>query len=161
MAENDRTSDENGMMLSSTGFGLCMGCRQHDRCLLGIISQTPNDEGGADFEVTCPREREGSQGVAHGGWVADVFDEVFGKALLGGGFAVTSSLSVRFLRPVPVGRAVAISVRPVMNDRVLSVTGEMRLGSNGAVLASASGIFVRRNLADHLNRFQAWLTANA
>lgn len=152
-----------GMTESSTGFSLCGGCAQQDRCLLGVTSEHLAPDGSATFDVECPAEREGSSGVAHGGWIADVFDETLGRGFtLAGVFAVTKALNVRFLRPVPITTPLVVSVAPFMRDgEQIVVRGELLLAGGDTVHAIGDGTFVVRDREAHLQRFQSWLGEGA
>jgi acyl-coenzyme A thioesterase PaaI-like protein len=53
--------------------------------------------------VTFGNAYEGGPGTVYGGFVAAVFDGILGRTVLSAGhLAVTSSLQVRYLRPVPL-----------------------------------------------------------
>jgi hypothetical protein len=60
----------------------------------------------------CPTEWEGGPTVAHGGWIACIFDEVLGMLPFRLDVpCVTASLHVDFLEPVPIDRPVVVSGR--------------------------------------------------
>lgn len=62
--------------------------------------------------MTYPRALQGPPEHAHGGHVAMVFDHLAGRAATRGGRAVvTGRLSVRYLRPTPVGRTIRFEAR--------------------------------------------------
>lgn len=149
-----------GMTTSTTGFGLCGGCARLDRCQLGIHEERATSTTSASYTLTCPPEREGSRGVAHGGWIADVFDEALGRVItLGGRFAVTSALDVRFHRPVPIAVPLVIEARERESGagRIV-LEGRLRLAHGEETLASAEARFAPRDLDAHLARFQSWAT---
>ena len=60
--------------------------------------------------VTFGEAYEGGPGTVYGGFVAAVFDGVLGRTVLSAGhLAVTRSLSVRYLRPVPLRTPLRLS----------------------------------------------------
>ena len=129
------------------------------RCVLGLDAGGLDEDGVGRFGVICPPEREGAPGVAHGGWIADVFDEAMGLvSLFSGYFTVTQSLTVNFLRPVPVRLPLLMVVRQVSDDpgRV-RVVGELNLASTGSTLTSAEAWYVQRDPEKHLTRFKGWI----
>ncbi|MEZ4554425.1 MAG: PaaI family thioesterase [Dehalococcoidia bacterium] len=126
----------------------------------GVLSERLDEAGVAHFEVVCPPEYEGGPGVAHGGWTAAVFDEVLGHVpLLHGHYTVTASLTVEFMRPVPVGASLAATARADrVEGRKWFLSGELALTSSGAVLATASGLWIAREHASHFEGFERWLS---
>jgi uncharacterized protein (TIGR00369 family) len=97
------------------------------------------DEVFADFTI-CP-DHQGYPGLAHGGVIAAVLDEVGGRTLMIADpmrFFMTAKLEIRYRSPVPVGeplRAVGRLVK--LRDRLASAHAEIRLAADGRVLAEA------------------------
>jgi acyl-coenzyme A thioesterase PaaI-like protein len=143
---------------SPTGVLLCHGCRELNRCRMGLQRETLQEDGVVISEVTCPREEEGGPNVAHGGWTAGIMDELVGHVmLLREEFSVTGTLEVVFRKPMPVelpliGRAWIES----REGHKAYVSATIELASNGALLASAKAIMVTRP-ADHFERHEKWL----
>jgi acyl-coenzyme A thioesterase PaaI-like protein len=140
------------------GVALCGACRRVGACRLGVGREKIDDDGTALFSVACPRDQEGGPDVAHGGWTAAVLDECLGHVpLLHQVLSVTAELSVSFRKPVPVERP--IEVRAWVERRAGSrwyIAGEMVLLPGRALLATASGIWVTRDVT-HFARHQKWL----
>ncbi|MCU1366342.1 MAG: hypothetical protein JWN39_1981 [Ilumatobacteraceae bacterium] len=143
------------------GVALCGACRKVDQCRLGLTTERLDEHGVARFDITCPVGHEGGPGVAHGGWTAGVLDEVLGHVpLLHGQLSVTGTLTVRFVRPVPVERALLARAWVANREaRKWHIAGELVLASSGALLAEAQGIFVLRDGAAHFAGFEEWLDA--
>jgi uncharacterized protein (TIGR00369 family) len=141
------------------GVALCGACRRTGECRLGLTTER-FDDGVARFDIVCPPEHEGGPGVAHGGWTAAVLDEVLGHVPIHHGrMSVTGTLTVRFERPVPIGRELqARSWVDRREPRKWHLAGELVLTSSGARLASAEGIFVLRDPSTHFSNFEQWLT---
>ncbi len=138
---------------------LCGACRRLGRCRLGLGREDMQDDGTVITRLVCDESNEGGPDVAHGGWTAGVFDEVLGHVpLLSGQLAVTGQLTVVYVKPVPIGRAlVAKAWTEGREGRRWHVAGELRLESTGAVLATGSAIMVVRS-GDHFTRHRAWLS---
>lgn len=115
-------------------------------------------DGSVVTHLVCDESNEGGPDVAHGGWTASVFDEVLGHVpVLAGELAVTGELTVRYVKPVPIGRPlVARAWTERREGRRWYVAGELLLESTGAVLARGNAIMVVRS-GDHFARHQAWL----
>lgn len=144
------------------GFVLCVACRKLGHCRLGIVSGERLPDDGTLFRtrtrVKCPPDYEGGPGVAHGGWTASVLDEMFGHlAMMQGLFTVTSSLTVEYVKPVPVERDLegVVWVESITDGR-WQVRGELLLAANGKLLSRAHGIFIQRDAA-HFQRHEKWL----
>jgi len=106
----------------------------------------------------CPAAYEGGPGIAHGGWIAAFFDELLGQCVNAQGpTALTGELSVRFVKPVPIGpRLVGAARVGLRAGRRRHANGQLVLASSGAVLATASGIFVDAR-TDHYQRAAMWV----
>lgn len=82
-------------------------------------------------EVTLPEHYQGYPGVAHGGIVAAMLDEVASRAAMGAEvarFMVTASLKVRYRKPVPIGQPLRLMGRlHTRRGRIATASGELRL----------------------------------
>ena len=77
----------------------CAGCGPENPASLAL--QVDATEGGVRSVHRFDPRQEGAPGIAHGGMVAAVFDDLFGFLLYRvGELAVTRSLSVEYLRPI-------------------------------------------------------------
>jgi acyl-coenzyme A thioesterase PaaI-like protein len=141
------------------GVALCGACRKEAACKLGVERERMDEDGAARFVLTCPRDHEGGQNVAHGGWTAAVLDDCLGHVpLLNRVLSVTAELTVSFVKPVPVERP--LEVRAWVERREGSrwyIHGELVLLPGRAVLARASGIWVTRDYG-HFARHERWLS---
>ncbi len=93
--------------------------------------------------VVLADRHQGAPGIAHGGMVALLFDEVLGytQAFVPEP-AVTASLTTDYRRPVPVGEPLELTGSLDRRDgRKLHVSGEIRL-ADGRVAATATGLFL-------------------
>jgi acyl-coenzyme A thioesterase PaaI-like protein len=138
---------------------LCGACRRLGRCRLGLTREQLDDDGVAHFQISCPADHEGGPNVAHGGWTASVLDEALGHLpLMRGQVAVTGTLTVRYLKPVPIERPLVARAWVVSVDGVKwYISGALILASSGALLATAEGVWIARDHATHFGGFDAWL----
>ena len=115
------------------------------------------DEGVA--RLICPGDFDGGPEVAHGGWIAGVFDDVLGRFLSHGGVkSVTATLSVSFLMPVPVQRPLILTTRIVSREgRRITMSGTLRLEGETQDRATAEGVWVERR-TDHFERHRAQMS---
>ncbi len=141
--------------MSEHSLPLCRGCRERGFCRFGVGGFTASGAEGADARVRCPAGYEAGPRIAHGGWTAAMFDDVLGRFLAHRGLAaVTGSLSVDFLRPVPIEEDLVASVRIASHEgRRWNVEGSLRLAGAEGVLARATGIWIERR-ADHFERHE-------
>ena len=124
----------------------CFGCGQQNPIGLRLPFY---EEAGGTGRVWAPwtpaREHQGFEGIAHGGLITTVLDEVMGWVLYQRHiWAVTGTITVRFRRPVELGvetRAVAWVVREA--SRKVDVAAELRRTSDDLLLAEATAVFVR------------------
>lgn len=134
---------------------LCGGCKPIGHCRLGIGSIEIEGDG-ATAIVRCAERFFAGPGVAHGGWTAAVFDDAMGRALLLlGAKAVTGTLTVKYLRPVPVEEDLRVTVtRDRVEGRRILVSASLRLAASNVELSSAIGIWIERQ-PDHFGRQEA------
>ncbi len=85
---------------------------------------------------------EGGPGIAHGGFVAAVLDEILGVAtIFSGGPGMTAELTVRYRRPTPLHIPLRLVARlDERRGRRLMLSGELLAGEE--LLADASGLFI-------------------
>lgn len=154
------THGENGGALGETEAGLCGGCRAQGRCRFGIGTMFVT-EFTARAAVRCPAEMEGGPAIAHGGWVAAMFDDLAGRMLHTQGVAVvTGSLKVDFLKPTPVEEELIATLdrRPDGARRWL-VTARLAMAlAPDRTLAEATALMIERR-PDHYQRHAEAISA--
>ncbi|WP_156432852.1 PaaI family thioesterase [Mycobacterium sp. M26] len=152
-------SDFQAMPKSDGGVPLCGACRLAGQCRLGVHQEVMAD-GVVTSDLMCPASQEGGPRVAHGGWTAAVMDEMLGHLPLHHDqLSVTATLTVDFVRPVPIERPLRARawVDKVEGSKWF-VSGELTLLPGCSVLARATGIWVARDRS-HFTRHQQWLAA--
>jgi uncharacterized protein (TIGR00369 family) len=95
-------------------------------------------------ELVLDRRFEGWEGIAHGGIVSTILDEVMAWALVDHDvWGVTARMQVDFKRPVPIGRRIRGEglVRETKR-RVIYAEGLLVDAEDGALLARAQATFV-------------------
>jgi acyl-coenzyme A thioesterase PaaI-like protein len=163
MAGQDEASQDGREILAAWrargGVGLCGACSRAGACQLGIRSEALGDDGIARFDIVCPDSYESGPGVAHGGWISAVFADALPHVVfLQGHLVVTGTLSVRYIRPVPIRHPlVARGWVERVDGMKWHVSGELLLASSGAELATATGVWVERERRGHYGGFQDWL----
>jgi uncharacterized protein (TIGR00369 family) len=111
---------------------------------IGLKTRPSRDEaaGRAWLSVVIPAEFQGWAGVAHGGIIAALLDEVCAYAVMGvSKQIVTAELTIRYLKPVPVGREVTVAAE--LRERVRrAISVDAQLTCDGETLARAEARMV-------------------
>jgi acyl-coenzyme A thioesterase PaaI-like protein len=118
----------------------CFGCSRSNPTGLALRFRRRGDA--VVSRYTIGDRFHGAPGIAHGGIVATLLDEVSCATVffLRDRPAVTGELSVRYLQACPVERELELSARVVAEHaKYLVVEGEVRDG--GTVLARSTGKF--------------------
>ena len=94
-------------------------------------------------ELTLDPRFEGWAGVAHGGIVATLLDEVMAWSLVAqDNWGVTARMSIDYRRPVPIGHLIRAEGWIVRARRRLVETSARLVGEDGALLATADAVYV-------------------
>jgi len=95
-------------------------------------------------ELTLADRFEGWEGIAHGGIVCTILDEVMAWALVDHDiWGVTARMTVEFRKPVPIGRPVRAEGRVTSaRRRIVEAEGLILDPADGAVLARSTATFV-------------------
>lgn len=111
---------------------------------IGLKVKPCRDEaaGRAWLTVVIPAEFQGWEGIAHGGIVAALLDEVSAYAAMSvSKQIVTGELTIRYLKPVPIGREITV-VASVREQIRRSIKVEAVLTCQGETLARSEGKMV-------------------
>ena len=102
------------------------------------------EEGRSWTELQLERRFEGWEGIAHGGILCTILDEVMAWSLVGAdNWGVTARLAVDFKRPVPVGRTIrAEGWVTEMRRRLVTTVGSIVDVADGTLLATADALYV-------------------
>lgn len=119
----------------------CLGCgpdNQH-----GFQIEVRSTDNGVQAEHTFDDRHVGAPGIAHGGAVAAVLDDLFGFLLFkAGGPAVTRQLTVEYLAPILLGKPYTFSATiEQLSGRKLHVSASVT-APGGAPAATAKALFI-------------------
>lgn len=95
-------------------------------------------------ELSLPERFQGWEGIAHGGIICTILDEVMAWAIVGeDAWAVTARLQVEFKRPIPVGMPIRGEGWIVQRRRRVLETGARIVDvSTGIEFATATAVYV-------------------
>jgi acyl-coenzyme A thioesterase PaaI-like protein len=118
----------------------CFGCGPENPASLGLSFVRAGDVVRA--EVTLPPAYEGAPGLAHGGIVSAILDDICGAIpRILGLRAVTAKLDVEFASPVVIGRTlVSEAWLEVLDGRKIRIVARLLEGDQ--LLASARALFI-------------------
>ncbi len=122
----------------------CFACGRKNPGGLGMrVEYAPAE---AICRVTLADTFQGWAGIAHGGVVATLLDEIMAHAVLHFvGHGVTASLELRYLQPVPLGRELLVRGEVVeKGGRLVKARGSVALTEDGSPLARGEARFVLR-----------------
>lgn len=122
----------------------CFGCGKLNAT--GLQLEFHADARGGVWTEFVPAARfEGYTGMVHGGVISTVLDEVMAWSLYRQQtWAVTAEMTVRFRAPIRVGeRTRAAGWEVSRRGRRIEMAGEIRRQEDGAVLATATALFIR------------------
>ena len=125
---------------------LCYHCATSGVCQFGIIEQIFDDQPSRSHgRIRCPPNFQGLPGMVHGGWIAAVFDDFMGRqAWTLGEFVHTTSLTIDFIKPAPVGPELHFSVfAQPLETRTWRADAELRVAETSLLVAKATGRFVQ------------------
>jgi uncharacterized protein (TIGR00369 family) len=95
-------------------------------------------------ELVLADRFQGWEGIAHGGIVTTILDEVMGWALIDHDmWGVTARMSIEFKRPVPIGRPIRAEGRVLSaRRRLVEAEGIILDREDGTLLARSQATFV-------------------
>jgi acyl-coenzyme A thioesterase PaaI-like protein len=127
--------------LSFADDGGCFGCSQTNTNGLGLRFRRRGEAIVADHVIA--EHFHGAPGIAHGGIVAALLDEISCAAahFSRGVMVVTGELAVRYERPCPVAAPLALQARihDASHPRYLIIEADVR--RDGEVVARSTGKF--------------------
>ncbi len=117
--------------------GQCFGCSPRNPHGLHLLFE--RTERGARATHSLAAHFCGVEGIAHGGIVSTLLDEVAAWAviLITGKLGLTTTMTTRFLAPVKTGVPLLLEAEVLSDDGRRAVTRAVVRDGNGAELASA------------------------
>lgn len=122
--------------------GQCFGCSKSNP--YGLRLQFWRSEHGCFTRCTIPGHLCGIDGLVHGGIIALLLDEVAQWALIGrhASFGVTSEITVRYLKPVPVDTEFVVAAQVVSQKEKNVVLRSTIFQTPSVPLAEADSKFI-------------------
>lgn len=122
--------------------GRCFACgKDNPQGLRLEVRKTPD---GVELDYVLPEHFAGWQGIAHGGIVATILDELLAWACTNvGRNCVTAEMTVRYRRPVRTGQPVRGFGRVTGEKGRLLFTEAGLVDETGALVAEATGKMMR------------------
>jgi acyl-coenzyme A thioesterase PaaI-like protein len=110
----------------------------------GLQLTLHGDERGCWTELTLDDRFEGWQGIAHGGILATILDEVAAWSVIArGGWGVTARMAIEFKRPVPMDRPIRGEGWVTQSRRrVFETAARVFDPTDGAIFATSTATFV-------------------
>lgn len=120
----------------------CFACGTLNANGMGLVLHVDADRCWTELELE--RRFEGWEGIAHGGIISTILDEVMAWSLVGSdNWGVTARLAIQFRGPVPIETLVrAEGWVTHSRRRVVDTAGRLVQVGSGAELASATGVYV-------------------
>ena len=120
----------------------CFACGEIN--VSGLRLQLHADAGVCWAEPTLDERFMGWEGIAHGGIVCAILDEVMAWALVDeDSWGLTARMSVDFRRPVPIGRRLRAEGRVVeRRQRLIRTEGRLLDADTGALYATAEAVYM-------------------
>jgi acyl-coenzyme A thioesterase PaaI-like protein len=120
----------------------CFACGTTNVRGMGLVLHVAPRSAWTSF--TLERDFQGWDGIAHGGIIATVLDEVMAWSLAGtDDWGVTARMSIAYRRPVPIG--VALRAEGTITQslrRLIETSARLVADGDGEVLATATGTYV-------------------
>ena len=139
MTSESRVIDVPGVTRFEIAPHQCFACGTLNTSGMGLLLHV--EPGRSHVELTLEPRFQGWDGIAHGGIVCTILDEVMAWALVGeDNWGLTARLNVTFKRPVLVGqdlRAEGWITRS--RRRVVDTAGRLDDTATGQTLATATG----------------------
>lgn len=126
--------------------GYCFACGKNNPHGLRMRVDYEESDQSATCSLSLERRFQGWNGIAHGGVVSTLLDEIMAHAVLKHvGQGMTADMQTRYRAPVPLDQE--IEVRgwvDTSNRRLATAKSEIRLAGDGKILAEAQARFLIR-----------------
>ena len=126
--------------------GRCFICGKDNSIGLKAVFVVDSERRRAETHVRIGDEFQGWQGIAHGGIISALLDEICAQACMCCGLSVvTSEIKIRYKSPVPTGSIVTV-IGEVVGERKRLVDAKGWLELNGKIMAEADVVFYRTEI---------------
>ncbi|HEU5336279.1 MAG TPA: PaaI family thioesterase [Terriglobales bacterium] len=121
----------------------CFGCGKNNPEGMRLRFSYDEDRKRFISRFRLGRRYTGPPGHAHGGVIATILDEAMGKVnKLHNVVALTSEITVQYLKPVPLNKSLRVEARGVSVRGRRHINAAEILNERGEVLASSRGTFI-------------------
>jgi uncharacterized protein (TIGR00369 family) len=146
------------MLLTPNPANRCFGCGGANERGMQLAFEQDDASRRIRGRFQIAPDFQGGPGFVHGGIIATLLDEVMAKvSRFEKDYAVTASLNIEYLKPVPIGEELTVEGWETGRDgRLRMRQGEIR-NSSGTLLARGTGKFVEVDP----EKFQARVTERA
>ena len=143
MSLQDQSATNGTIRLAPNPTNKCFGCGGDNDGGMKLTFEQDNEKRRIVGRFVLGERYQGGGGMAHGGIIATLLDEVMGKVCrFREARAVTAELNVEYLKPVSVREEIVVEGwETEQKGRNLFHSGEIRNGA-GVVLARGTGRFV-------------------
>jgi acyl-coenzyme A thioesterase PaaI-like protein len=120
----------------------CFACGSLNAHGLHLVLHVEHDRSAT--ELTLDKSFEGWDGIAHGGIICTILDEVMAWSLVGSdNWGVTARMTVTFKRPVAIGRRLRAEGSITRERRrLIETVSQLTDAETGEILATAEGVYV-------------------
>ena len=126
--------------------GYCFACGKNNPHGLGMRVDYENSDQSAICSINLERRFQGWNGIAHGGVVSTLLDEIMAHAVIRHlGQGMTTDMQTRYRAPVPLGEEIIVKGWvDEANRRLATTKSEIRLAQGDKLLAEAQARFLLR-----------------
>lgn len=138
MADKQRPLDDDGF---------CFACGKNNPHGLGMKVEVFPEDQSAVCRIVLPRRYQGWAGIAHGGVVATLLDEIMAHAVVRHvGQGVTTGMETTFRAPVPLHQELLVRGWIAKDRGRMAITeATISLAEGGQTLAQATAKFLLRS----------------
>jgi uncharacterized protein (TIGR00369 family) len=121
----------------------CFGCGHDNPQGMRLKFTLDEESRQAICHFKLSRKYTGPPGHSHGGIIATILDEAMGKVnKFRNVLALTSSMEIKYLKPVPLGQALIVTAQEQSVDGRRHINTAEISNAKGEVLARSTGTFI-------------------
>jgi uncharacterized protein (TIGR00369 family) len=121
----------------------CFGCGHDNPQGMRLKFTLDEESRQAICHFKLSRKYTGPPGHSHGGIIATILDEAMGKVnKFRNVLALTSSMEIKYLKPVPLGHALTVTAQEQSVDGRRHINMAEIINAKGDVLARSTGTFI-------------------
>jgi uncharacterized protein (TIGR00369 family) len=121
----------------------CFGCGYDNPQGMRLKFTLDEESRQAICHFKLSRKYTGPPGHSHGGIIATILDEAMGKVnKFRNVLALTSSMEIKYLKPVPLGQALTVTAQEQSVDGRRHINTAEISNAKGEVLARSTGTFI-------------------